>query len=391
MVGRRPRPGREACSSRSESAPLGRAACRPPGRASGVVGVPVDVVADVEVEVAVVIEVGEGGRGRPVAIARPGRTASVASSNVPSPAVPIQGIRLPSGDEQVGMTVVVDVADGHAVAIASGHPGDPARTGRVLEGAVAAVAEQPVPRARAGRVGGEGPPLDGEDVEPAVAVEVDQANAAGGRLRELELRRPAVLESEPQARRRGIVDERDGRAGRVGGAGRPGGTGRPRRAGRQQRRQPIGERPRRRGRLGGEPRDSIQPLDGLAVVGPGPAEERPPAFGLGPAAERLGQLGQLGEPVGRGPGRRGAADSDPCSRRGRPCGGGAPPPAPCGPPPRRGPPGPRRPPGRRGRSRSAARACGTGPRRRGDGRRARPGGRAPRIRAGRRRALPPAP
>ena len=50
-----------------------------------VLAVPVDIMADVEIEVAVAVEVGEGRRGGPVAVARRGPAFSVMSSNVPSP------------------------------------------------------------------------------------------------------------------------------------------------------------------------------------------------------------------------------------------------------------------------------------------------------------------
>ena len=55
--------------------------------------------------------------------------------------VAVQGIRPPSRDEQVGVAVAVDVAHGHAVAVAAGKAADPGAVGDVLEGAVAAIVE----------------------------------------------------------------------------------------------------------------------------------------------------------------------------------------------------------------------------------------------------------
>ena len=79
-------------------------------------GIPDEVMADVEVEVAVVVQVGEGGRCRPVAIAaQAGPVGDVLER--PVPAVAIEGVRSPAGDEEVGMAVVVEVADGHAVSV----------------------------------------------------------------------------------------------------------------------------------------------------------------------------------------------------------------------------------------------------------------------------------
>ena len=81
----------------------------------------------------------------------------------------------PAGDEQVGSAVVVDVADGDAVAVAAG--AWPAMPGRSVTSS-----NVPSPRLRKSRspsrgrvgLGREGSALDGVDVEPAVAVVVEQ-------------------------------------------------------------------------------------------------------------------------------------------------------------------------------------------------------------------------
>src|SRR5690606_5805887 len=83
----------------------------------------------------------------------------------------------------------------------------------------APVAEQPV-GAGAGGGGRERPPLHRVDVEPAVAVVVQQADAAAHGLGELAQVALAVVERERQPARRGVVDvPRDGRGGRDGLAG----------------------------------------------------------------------------------------------------------------------------------------------------------------------------
>src|SRR3954452_554254 len=93
------------------------------------------------------------------------------------------------------MSVVVVVADGHTVAISTRQSGDPRRTRDILECAVPPVTEQPIARRRATGIGGESPPLYEVDVEPAVAVVVDQPATAARRLGELREGGGAVIES----------------------------------------------------------------------------------------------------------------------------------------------------------------------------------------------------
>ena len=119
------------------------------------------------------------------------------------------------GDEQVGMAVVVVVAHGHAHAVSAspGDRGDAGFLGHVLEGAVAAVAEEPIAGGRSASLPGpparaaQGSALDAIDVEPAVAVEVEQADAARHRLGQQVLRGLAVVEDEAKAGGLGVVDE----------------------------------------------------------------------------------------------------------------------------------------------------------------------------------------
>src|SRR3954451_8354017 len=85
----------------------------------GVLGVPDSVVTDVEVEVAVTVEVGEGRRGRPIAAASQSSLLGDIFEGAVAP-VAIQGIRSPSRDEQIRMSIVVDFAHRHTVAISPG-------------------------------------------------------------------------------------------------------------------------------------------------------------------------------------------------------------------------------------------------------------------------------
>src|SRR5262249_27674258 len=108
--------------------------------------------------------------------------------------------------------------------------GDAGTVGDVLEGAVAPIAEKAIatrvtgilPVAISGledcATGREVTALDEVDVEPAVAVEVEQADAPAGRLGELVDGRLAVVEDERQSGRRGVVAEFGrGAPRRVGG------------------------------------------------------------------------------------------------------------------------------------------------------------------------------
>ncbi len=205
---------------------LGRAVvvAVPPGvpAETGLLGIPPKVMADVQVKVAVAVEVAEGGRGRPVAVpAQPVALGGVLER--PVPPVAIQGIAAPSGHEQVGMAVVVDVPHGDAVAVAPGKAGEARGRGGVLEGPVPPVAEQAVPLgAGAVEIGREWPGLRQVDIEPAVSVVVEQSDAAGRGLGHVPGRGHAVIEREAQPGGLGVIQERgrpDGRGGRLGGRG----------------------------------------------------------------------------------------------------------------------------------------------------------------------------
>ena len=131
-------------------------------------------MADVEVEVAVAVEVGPGRGGRPVAVAAESRRlGDVFEGAVAS--IMIEGVRPPPGDEHVGTAVVVVVADGDAVAVAR-EIRRCRRLGDVLEGPIAPIAEESIAACR--RVGGrrERPPLDSVNVEPAIAVVIEESH-----------------------------------------------------------------------------------------------------------------------------------------------------------------------------------------------------------------------
>ena len=139
-------------------------------------------MADIEIQVAVAVQVGERRRGRPVAIAAQARLARHVLEP-PIALVAIECVRMPARDEQVGPAVVVVVADRDSVAVTPRKRGD----------ARASVTSSNVPSPRlrnkrspsppAESVGGKRPPLNGVDVEPAVAVVVEQADAPAHRSR----------------------------------------------------------------------------------------------------------------------------------------------------------------------------------------------------------------
>ena len=181
----------------------------------------VHVVADVEIEPAVAVVVDEGGRyaessGR--ADAPLGRRLGERAVA----AIDVQLVRAVVGQEQVGPAVVVHVARRHAQAIAvrldaavRGDVGE-AQPPRAVRNAQV-VAEQPARersrnRRRKQRVlrlqlRVEHPSLHQVDVEIAVVVEVEEADAGRNELRVVEAARGAVEVDEVETGRRRLVDE----------------------------------------------------------------------------------------------------------------------------------------------------------------------------------------
>ena len=115
------------------------------------------------------------------------------------------------------MAVAVDIADGDAVAVPAGESADARAIGDVLEGAVASIVEQAIPRAcrRRSGVGGwsEGTSLDAVDIKPAVAVIVQEGESAAGGLGQLVEGSLGIIVNESEADGLGIVGKGELAAG----------------------------------------------------------------------------------------------------------------------------------------------------------------------------------
>ena len=82
-------------------------------------GVPLHVMADIKIEVAIVIQVGKRRRRRVVAHARePGTLGHVFEGAIA--AVPVERVGREPADEEIGMAVVIVVANRHAQAVSAG-------------------------------------------------------------------------------------------------------------------------------------------------------------------------------------------------------------------------------------------------------------------------------
>jgi hypothetical protein len=179
-----------------------------------------DVAGDEEVEAAVAVEVAEARARRPA----PARDAEP-RRHVRERAVAVVAVEARDAvvaDEEVCVAVVVEVGGGHA------HPpalvGDAGPLGHVLEPPAAEVAEERGPRRllRAA-LGGHRRAVEEVDVGAAVAVVVEDGDAARGRLDDVVLRRPAraVAEGgEARARRHVLEDARRPRVRHPGRAPR---------------------------------------------------------------------------------------------------------------------------------------------------------------------------
>ena len=260
--------------------------------------VPREIMTDVEVEVPVVVEVGERGRCGPVAVAT---QASGVGHVLKGPVAPIaiQGIRPPSGDEEVGMPVVVKVPDGNPMAVTLRQLRDPRRGRDILECTVATIAEEPITTVGSwsGRIGRERSPLDHVDVQPAVTIVVEQSQATRIGFGKLAAVGSAVVVNEAKSRGLGVIDEVDGcRPGRHGFA-------RSRRA-KARAGTFVGDSVRQR--QGGSCNWGLGPIELLeeplrfrTTFGL-PAEQDGPASGLEASAQVFGQLSELPHIRGRG-------------------------------------------------------------------------------------------
>src|SRR5262249_20858817 len=138
---------------------------------AGVINVPDRVMANVKVEIAVAVEVGESRRSRPVPPApqAPGVRRVLEGAFAP---VAVERIRPPTGDEEIGPAITVDVADRHTVPVAAVKPCDAGSLARVLKRAVAPVVEQPIAAAGVSatrRIMLKRTALNAVHVEPAIA------------------------------------------------------------------------------------------------------------------------------------------------------------------------------------------------------------------------------
>ena len=187
------------------------------------VGRPPHVVADEQVEQAVAVEVEPHGRraqGR--ASAEPARARHVHERALAG--VAEQAVLSDAGDQDVGIAVVVEVADGGAHAVQLHIEAGAARD--IGERAVAVVAVQAERRAPA-RVARPIHAVDEQDVRPAVGVVVDEGAAGPERFGQQLAAIGAAVVLELKAGRRGDIGQPEGErrrraAGRGGRAAAPG-------------------------------------------------------------------------------------------------------------------------------------------------------------------------
>ena len=168
-----------------------------------VVGVELQVVRDEEVEPAVTVVVEERGAASPLAVVDSGPRGHVGERAVT--VVVVEDARAVGRDVEIAVAVVVVVA--HRQAHATTHPADAGLLRHVGEGSVAVIPVEGVGDGtaalalRRGRVG------DEVDVEPAVAVVVDEPSAAPHGLDHVPAAKGELPDPPAQARRFRHVDE----------------------------------------------------------------------------------------------------------------------------------------------------------------------------------------
>ncbi len=219
----------------------------------------------------------------------------------------VQRIGTPSRDKEVRPAVVIVVADAHSVAISPRQSADAGPLGHIFKAPPAAIAEKSIAWLR---VGGRGlgiggtkdhgrrgwrkrAPLNDVDIEPAVAVEVEEPHAATARFGKLVEPRGPVVEDEFQPGSAGIVPElRDGgrrqrRPGREWGVGA--------RARAEVGREDLGEAPVV-GQSVGDPVaiELRQRGPGLGIARSSQEDQGQKTAGLEPESQGLGQAGHLG-------------------------------------------------------------------------------------------------
>ena len=170
-------------------------------------GRPGDVVADEQIEVAVIVDVEERGPGEPaVGALGVGRVGDVVEMPL---AVVAEEVAAADGRHvEIGVAVVVVVADGHALAVE--RLVEPGLLGHVLEVPLAVVAVEGLGGCRLDLVAGPVRRVDEEQVLVAVAVVVEERDARAHRLGQELLAERAVVVDEGDAGLLGDVDELDG-------------------------------------------------------------------------------------------------------------------------------------------------------------------------------------
>ncbi len=149
---------------------------------------PGEIPADIEIEPAVVVVVHERGARRPSRHRGPRRRRHIGER--PAAVVAEEGVAAEAGDVQVDVAVVVVVRHGRAEVVARAGQSRP--LGHVLELPAAEVAIETIPEARLalvrrpgrGRVRADRRAVGEEQIEPPVAVGVEDRHAAAHRFRQ---------------------------------------------------------------------------------------------------------------------------------------------------------------------------------------------------------------
>ncbi len=132
----------------------------------------------------------------------------------PIATIAIEDVCFETGDEQIGVAVIVVIAGRHthSVPMPAHDPRQARRIGHVIERRVTPVPKESITVGRSGVMGvaqrDDDPPLNAVNIKPAIAVEVEQRHTAGIGFRKQETGRMAIIEKEAKARFFGVVDER---------------------------------------------------------------------------------------------------------------------------------------------------------------------------------------
>ena len=154
--------------------------------------IPLRVMANIEIEIAVIIKIGESRGRRPVSVSAETRGCGAIFKG-PVASVAVECVRTPTSDEQVWVAVMIIISHGNTVPVATRHAGDSGLDADILECAVSSITEEPVQRARGRGRWRKCPALNAVDIEPAVAIVIEQADAATGHLGQLMNRRLTVV------------------------------------------------------------------------------------------------------------------------------------------------------------------------------------------------------